>query len=220
MSTDGGLGFVLDAGAAARIYLRDVATRSMRDVYARFPGRMHAPAMLLSEVTAAWLNAIRDERTTWHRYRRLCQAFQADTEEGVIRLWGDERLHQAAVDVQEELTRLYLDGRRHGSLVHTRDAYYVGLARQLRAETGDRVILITNDAKVWRGARALGLEVFHGNTCDLGIGRAHVGRPGSMFPQGANCAPCGIDGCPSTFQLDLDEPPLHLGSGVPSRASA
>src|SRR5207253_8522278 len=111
--------------------------------------------------------------------------------------------------------RLHLEGRSAVPILHTHDAYYVALAEALHRDSGQRVVVVTNDARVWRGARALGVEAFHGNTCDLGRGRLNVGSPGYDFVDGLDCRPCSRLTCPSGFVVDLAALPRNLGSGVP-----
>jgi predicted nucleic acid-binding protein len=207
--------FVFDAGPMARVYLRDVATPNLRAIYAAFAGEIHVPDLTHAEVAATWLDRVRHGAATWGQYRRLHESFLTDVRRRVVKVWPDAMLAGAAVAVQERLTRLFMDGRRHGALVATHDAYYLGLAERLATDKMGRVVLVTLDAKLWRAARALGVEVFHANTCDLGLGRLNVGSPGRDFPEGASCKPCQAATCPSGFQVDLVELPLYLGSGTP-----
>lgn len=196
--------------------MSDVASRNVRALHREFAGFIHVPGLVHAEVTAAWLQAVRDGRLSWDEYRRYLDVFHLDLAEGVLRAWSDDDLVPGVLAVQEEVTRLHLRSRSVVPVLRTHDAYYVALAKAVAEDTGQRAILVTNDAKVWRGARALGLEVFHGNTCDLGIARLHVGNPGSNFPEGANCCPCQHPTCPSTFVLDLKGLPRDLGSGDPA----
>lgn len=192
----------------------DIASRNVRSIFREFSGFVHVPSLVHAEVTAAWLQAVRERRLTWAEYQTYLTDFHADLDDGFLQLWRDDDLLPGVLSVQERVTRLHLEG--HGvPILHTHDAYYVALAETLRRDTGQRVILVTNDARVWRCARALDVEVFHGNTCDLGRQRLNVGSPGQDFPDGANCRPCSHLTCPSHFAVDLATLPRDLGSGVP-----
>ena len=206
---------MFDAGPTARIYMHDIASRNVRLLHREFAGFVHVPGLVHSEVTAAWLQAIREGRLTWDVYRQFLAAFEIDLAEGIVRAWNDDDLVPGVLAVQEEITRRHVANPSITPILHTHDAYYVALAVALTAETGQRTVLVTNDARVWRGARLLGVEVFHGNTCDLGVGRLHVGNPGAHFPEGANCRPCQHPTCPSGFLIDLIGLPRDLESGDP-----
>ena len=171
--------------------------------------------MVQTEVTAAWLQAVREANLSWAQYRSCLRAFTADINAGVLQLWRDDDLLQGVISVQERVTQMHMANQEQVPILHTHDAYYVALAETLRRDTGDRVILVTNDARVWRCALALGLEVFHGNTCDLGRQRLNVGSPGQDYPDGADCRPCSHLTCPSGFTVDFEALPWNLGSGVP-----
>jgi predicted nucleic acid-binding protein len=210
-----GVHFVFDAGPTARVYLPDVASRNVRALHNAFAGFIHVPGLVHAEVTAFWLQAVREERLTWDEYRRFVRAFELDLAQDVLRAWNDDGLVARVLAVQEKITELHLENRSAVPILHTHDAYYVALARTIAEDTGQRAILVTNDGRVWRGARALGVEVFHGNTCDLGIAKLHVGSPGVHFPEGADCQPCHVARCPSAFALDVTGLPTNLGSGDP-----
>jgi len=198
----------------ARIYLPDIATRNVRAIFTVCKGFVHAPEMIHAEVTAAWLQAVREKQMAWDDYDGLLAAFARDVVEERLILWKDGGLLLEVLAVQAEVTRLHLADPSNVPVIHTHDAFYVALARVLSRD-GGRVILVTNDGRVWRCARALGLEVFHGNTCDLGRQQLNVGTPGQDFPEGADCCPCAYQTCPSTFSVNLAGLPPHLGSGTP-----
>lgn len=171
---------------------------------------------MYAEVTAAWLQAVREQYLSWGEYQRYLQDFHQDLERGFLRTWQDDDLLPGVLAVQERITRMYREHRRGTvPILHTHDAYYVALAEAIRRDSEERVVLVTNDARVWRGARVLGIEVFHGNTCDLGTDVLYVGSPGQDFPEGANCCPCAAEHCPSGFIVDLETLPTDLGSGTP-----
>lgn len=199
----------------ARVYLPDIATRNVRPILKTFPGFVHAPELIHAEATAAWLQAVREGRVRWDEYEALLDQFVGDIASGRLVLWRDDGLLPAVLSVQERVTRMHMEDPYNMPILHTHDAYYVALAEVLRRDTGERVILVTNDARVWRCGQVLGLEVFHGNTCDLGRQRLNVGAPGQDFPEGANCSPCSHLTCPSGFTMDLAAILPHLGSGTP-----
>jgi predicted nucleic acid-binding protein len=210
--------FVFDAGPLSRLYLRDLATRNVRAIFARFRGAIHAPSIAHAEDTAAWLQAVRTGEMQFEEYRECLAAFVGHVRDDAIRLWREDDLLLRVLAVQEEVTRLHLGDRSRVPIVHAHDAYYIALAQWLRTDLGCRVVLVTNDGRVWRVARAMGLEVFHGNTCDLGLGRLHVGATGQHFAEGRRCSPCLETTCPSSFDVDLAGTPVNLGSGEPRPA--
>jgi len=221
------LHFIFDAGTTARLYLPDVSSRNLLEIYGRFPGEIHAPSLVLGEITAAWLAGVRAKLLTLAEYDELKSAFLADVSNGRIVIWSDDTLHNAVVEIQEMNSsmlgrqleiRTWSNSAAHLAVprIETSDAYYLALARVLQeANPRDRAIVVTNDNAAWTVARSLGMEAFHGRTCDLGIGHTHVGAPGANFPQGRRCIPCQLDGCPSHFRIDFDGAPPNLGSGIP-----
>jgi predicted nucleic acid-binding protein len=210
--------FVFDAGPMARLYLADIGTTNLRSIRGEYARRIHAPTLVLAEVCSPWLAAVRHpdpaRRITWTQYERLRDRFLQDAGNELIRLWEDEGLHGAARNVLERSNRLF--PRSHWAILRAHDAYYIALAERLAQETGERIIFVTNDAGAWKGAQALGLEAFHAFTCDLGIGRLHIGNPSTgQFLEGRNCNPCRLQGCPSGFLVDLIGLPPNLGSATP-----
>ncbi|MHB8618584.1 MAG: Asp-tRNA(Asn)/Glu-tRNA(Gln) amidotransferase subunit GatC [Chloroflexota bacterium] len=85
----------------ARIYVPDVSTRNVLAIYTAFPGEIHAPSLVLGEITAAWLAAFRAELITATEYEELKAAFLDDVRQEIIVVWSGESLHDAVVRVQE-----------------------------------------------------------------------------------------------------------------------
>jgi hypothetical protein len=153
------------------------------------------------------------ERITWDVYQRLMRRFRNDIDAGFVQLFTADELTEPVIDLLEENVRRQVEDVNL-PVLHAHDAYYIALARWLR-DDGLRSILVTLDRQPWVVARALGVEAFHANTCDLGRGVLSVGLPGRSFPRGANCSPCQLTGCPSRFQVDMQRLPENLGSGHP-----
>jgi hypothetical protein len=70
---------VFDAGPLSRLYLVDIATRNVRDMFAAFAGAIHAPSMAHAEITSAWLQAVRDGHMSFDRYQE-CLAPSSPTQ--------------------------------------------------------------------------------------------------------------------------------------------
>jgi hypothetical protein len=211
---------VFDAGALARIYVEDVSTRNLRAIVSAFPGAVYAPSFAAGEIAAAWLQFVRagrggdGERITWDDYNALMDHFRADVQGGVVQLLTADELTGTVLDLLEENVRRHQQDAQL-PVLRAHDAYYLALARWLLEDEDRRAILVTLDRQLWVVARALGIEAFHANTCDLGTGERNVGLPGRSFPSGVNCSPCSLGGCPSRFQVDLERLPVDLDSGRP-----
>jgi hypothetical protein len=130
-----------------------------------------------------------------------------------VHLWTVDEITELTLALIREAGQLNESGQVPRMGAH--DAYYVALARWLRDEEGYRTVFVTNDRQPWLVAQALGLEAFHGNTCDLGIGKLNVGIVGVNFPENRGCQPCSLATCPSRFEIDLVKLPQNLGSGTP-----
>lgn len=209
-----GARFVFDAGPLARLYVPDVSTANLQAIYAAAPGDVLAPSMAAGEITSAWLAAVREGQISWEEYAALRVQFEADVASSRVRLLADDDLLQDVLEVKDENTRQHLENPQV-PVLHSHDAYYVALAR-IWVEEGERAILVTADARVWKATQALGLEVFHARTCDLGRAQPHIGNPGQDFPQGRHCTPCSDVTCPSGFTVDLTTLPLNLNSATPT----
>ncbi|MHB8618134.1 MAG: type II toxin-antitoxin system VapC family toxin, partial [Chloroflexota bacterium] len=110
------------------MYLPDVGTPNLRRVFARFAGHIHSPSLAYAEVTAAWLQAVRDGHLSWDEYERYLSDFHQDIDNRFLRMWQDDDLLPGVLSVQERMTRLYQQRPGSVSILHTHDAYYVALA--------------------------------------------------------------------------------------------
>lgn len=209
---------MFDAGALARVYIKDIGSTNLRAIFDQFGGAIHAPSLAAAEITSAWLAKVPTE-LSWDAYEGYLNQFTADASEPEqrIQLWSIDELLLGALQVIREAAELNLAKRAPRIGAH--DAYYVSLVRWL-ADRGARTILVTNDRQLWMVARELGHEVFHGNTCDLGaINQRNVGLVGAHFPENKACQPCALQTCSSTFVVDLMALPPNLDSGTPRTKS-
>ena len=208
--------FVFDAGALARVYATDISTRTLRTIRQSHPSRIVAPDLAAIEVTSAWLHFVRqapqDPRSiNWATYQALSDAFAGDVLSGEVVLVNMEPLLPRVRAVIEDLGALKEAGAPY-PVIHAHDAYYLTLAE--RMSQSQRTVLVTNDRALWINAHVMGVEAFHGSTCDRGELRLDVGMPGVYFPHGRpSCQPCRHTTCPSGFSID--ESQWSLGTGAP-----